>query len=137
MSNEDQINKLNSEIKCKIGVSKIHGVGVVVIRDILKGEKLYCHPNFTPPWFSVPYSQFSKLFPEVRELILDRWPAVINGSHFLSPNDMSLLATYINHHREPNYDVDADTALMDIPKGGEVLQDYRKMKNAEKLYSFL
>lgn len=31
---------LNKTVWCKLGPSKIHGVGVFAIRDILKGQKL-------------------------------------------------------------------------------------------------
>lgn len=139
MNNEEQIAKLNSETKCKLGISKIHGIGVIALRTILKGEKLYCTPNLQPRWFTVPYNKFSKLFPEVRELILARWPSIVIGSHFLSPNDMSWLITYMNHQPtgKCNYDQFTDTAIKDIQAGEEVTEDYSLMKDAEKLYPFL
>lgn len=141
MNQEQQIILLNSSVKCNIGPSPIHGLGVFALTDIQKGQKCYCKPPFldtgVAEWFHVPYGSFKKLFPEVRELILNRFPAVINGSRFLSPNDMIWLLTYINHSDNPNYDVDTDTATRLIKAGEEIVQDYRRMDNYEKLYPFL
>ena len=134
---ELQILELNSTVKCKIAPSKIHGVGVFAIMDIPKGQKAYCIPTFRPKWYSLPYGSLNKLFPEIKELVLERWPSIINGSHFLSPNDMVALITFMNHSDTPNYNVYTDTAIKDIKKGEEVLEDYRLMDNADKIYSFL
>ena len=46
---KDQIDFLNKTVKCKLGISKIHNIGVFAIRNIEKGEKLYClEPNGLP-----------------------------------------------------------------------------------------
>src|SRR3990167_6382956 len=123
MTNKEQIAYLNSTIKVKIGPSKVHGVGIIAIMDIKKGQKLYCFPEFYKKgltWFTLTYANLNKLWPEVRELILDRWPSIINGSHFLSPNETAWMITFMNHSNEPNYDVGSDTATKDIKKGEEV-----------------
>ena len=135
---EEQIVELDMTVKCKIASSSIHGVGVFAIRNILKGERLYVKPDAPTPrkWYNVPYSSFGKLFPEVRELILERWPAVINGSLFLSPNECWPLQ-WMNHSDEPNYDLRNDSALRDIKKGEEITEDYRLMLNYEKIYPWL
>ena len=134
---DDEINELNSTVRCKLAPSNIHGIGVFTLRDVKKGEHLYCIPSLPPRWYSVPYGSLSKLFSEIKELILTRWPAIINGSHFVSPNDMTWLITFMNHSNDPNYDVDNDLALKDIKKGEEVVEDYRRMTNYEKVYPFL
>ena len=142
MNQEEQINYLNSTVKVKIGQSKIHGVGIIAIMDIKKGSKLYCFPEFYKRglrWFTVPYGSRNKFFPEVRDLILERWPSIINGSHFLSPNDMVWLITFMNHGEgeDVNYDVATDTAIKDISCGEEVLENYKRMENWEKVFPFI
>ena len=134
---ELQIFTLNNEIKTKLAPSPIHGIGVFTMRSIKAGEKLHCIPSVNPQWYTLPYASLTKLFPEVRELILQRWPSVINGSAFLSPNDTQWLVTYINHHDDPNYEVATDTALKDIKVGEELTEDYRLMKNYEQIYPWL
>ena len=141
-SQDQQLFTLDNETKTKLGASKIHGVGVFAIKDIQKGEKLYLLPpkgfmNEPPPVYNLPHASLKKLRPEVKELILDRWPAVINGSHFIAPNDMAVLCTFVNHSEEPNYEISTDKALKDIRAGEEVVQNYRLMENYEKIYTWL
>ena len=137
LSKERQIFELNSEVRCKVAPSPIHGIGVFALRDIKKGERCYCTPRFEPKFYNIPFGSLSKLFPEIKALILDRWASIVNGSVFRSPNDDAGLLFFINHCHVPNYDVVSDTALFDIKSGEEVLEDYRAMDNAEKVYSWL
>ena len=137
MNQEEQIIELNSIVKCKLGVSKIQGVGVFAITDIKKGNPLYLFPSPNPKWYSVSFGSMSKLFPEVRELILGQWASIVNGSHFLSPNDSCWMIVYVNHSNDPNYQVNGDFAIRDIEKGEEITSDYRLMTNAEKVFKFL
>ena len=133
---EMQIAELNSEVKCKLAVSDVHGVGVRAIFDIKKGERCYCRPNMIPRFYNIPFGSLSKLFPEVKELVLQRWASVVNGSIFCSPNDDAHLLMFINHSCDPekiNYDVVTDTSLRDIACGEELLEDYRMMDNWEKV----
>lgn len=144
MSIKEQIQFLNDTVKVKLASSKIHGVGVVAMRNIRKGDRLYCFPNTRPYWFTLTYANLTKLLPEIRELILERWPSVVDGSHFLSPNDMSWLICFLNHSDDPNYDPKTDTATRDIKKGEEIFENYlANMKTEQdiekyaKIYSFL
>lgn len=134
---EQQINELNSTIKAKIAPSKIHGVGVVAIRYLYKGEQL--HADKFPRMYDLSYSNFGKLFPEVKELILERWPRVINGEakkeFFISP-DVRLL-TFMNHSDDPNYDAKTDTLLKDVKFGEEITENYKLMENWEKVFTWL
>ena len=136
---EEQIARLNTLTKVRLAPSK-NGVGVFAIRFISMAEKLYL--DNMPEVFTLPYSCFGKLFKEVRELILDRWPQVVNGKRFIYPD--TRFFAYVNHSdkgREsparPNYDYQTDTALRDIKKGEEILMDYRTVAGWEKAYPFL
>ena len=133
MTNQDEINELNSIIKARIGVSKIHGVGVIAIRDISKGEMVYA--DRMPKLYQVPYGSMNKLFPEVREIILERWPSIINGGRFIAPD--ARLLSFMNHSDDANYDPITDTALRKIWKGEEITENYKQMKNWEKVYPWL
>lgn len=138
---ERQIYELNATVKCKLAPSKIHGIGVFAIRDIQKGERLYVRPDASQSpelrvWYKVPFGSFGKLFPEVRELILDRWPSVVNGGLFTSPNEQWPVL-WMNHSDDPNYESKTDSALRDIRKGEEITEDYRTMDNWEKVFPWL
>ena len=128
-SRDEQINELNSTVQCRLFASKIHGVGVQAIFDIRQGDKCYCRPNMIPRFYNIPYGSLSKLFPEIKELVLQRWASVVNGSIFCSPNDDAHLLMFINHSTKPNYDVVSDMALRDISAGEELYEDYRAMDN--------
>lgn len=135
---EEEIAELNATVKVRIGVSKIHGVGVIAITKIRKGERCYCVPvKELNRWYSVPWGSLNKLFPEVRELIMAQWPSIVNGSHFLSPNYTAWPILFMNHSEDPNFDNLTDTALRDIDEGEELTEDYCLMENAEKAFPTL
>lgn len=137
LTKDQQISELNSEVRCTIKPSKIAGVGVFALRDIPKGDRCYIAPRMIPRFYNIPFGSLNKLFPEIKELVLARWASVVNGSLFCNPNDSAHLLMFINHSIEPNYDVVSDTALKDIKKGEEVLENYCAMDNAEKAHPWL
>jgi len=112
---------LNDTVWCKLGVSKIHGIGVIALRDIPKGQRLYCsvERNFEP-LIGIP----DDILPEIREIILQRYPLAREGGEYLSPNDDARLVSFINHSSSPNYDWRTDTALVEIKRGDEITEDY-------------
>lgn len=130
---EDEINKLNMLVKVRLAPSKIHGVGVFAITDIPRGVRL--HLGLFPQKFDLSYGNFNKLFPEVRELLLERWPNIVNGSSFLYPE--TNVVAYMNHSDKPNYDAINDVTLSSIKKGEEIVENYRLIPNYEKVYKWL
>lgn len=141
MTAEEQAMYLINTVKCRLAPSQIHGVGVIAIRDIKKGDKLFCVLTTKPNFFTISYNNLKKhlkdTFPEILQLILDRWPNVVNGQPFLSPNYDARLISFMNHSDTPNYDPHTDTALQDIKAGDEVFENYRTMPNYEKAYPWL
>lgn len=127
---DQQIWALNSQIKAELGVSKIDGVGVIAVTNIGKGEKVYA--DKMPSIYTLSYGNFSKLFPYVRDVILKRWPSVVNGSKFIYPD--ARLVSFMNHSSNPNYRPETDEASRDIKIGEEILEDYTKMPNWEKVW---
>lgn len=133
MNIEKDIQELNEEVKCTIAPSKIHGVGVFALRDIKKGERLYTRLHDFR-LYEIPYEKLDLLRPEIRQIIVERWPIVINGFSFEHPNNMNLMS-FMNHSDEPNSKY--DHTLKDIKKDEEVTEDYRVVPNAEKIFKFL
>lgn len=113
----------NDLLKCTLAPSKIHGIGVFAIVDIKKGEKMYCG--------TLPFNEFvglpEQLLPEVRELIIQRWPVALDHKPFRI-DDVRLIS-FMNHSDTPNYDKHNDVAFVDIKKGEEVTEDYGKYKD--------
>lgn len=134
---EQQIIELNSTVKVRLAPSNIHGVGVFAIMDIKAGERCYCFPLYTErKWYSIPWGSLNKLFPEIKELVTSQWASIVNGSRFLSPNDVAWPICFMNHEPSPlaNYEVKTDTALRDISKGDELTEDYCLMLNGNKVF---
>ncbi len=130
---KDQITLLNDIVKIKLAPSSIHGVGVFAMRDIKAGEKLYT--DIIPHQFDLPFIHFKKLDKEIREILLGHFPLIVGGSHFMFP--VTKFSAFLNHTENANYDAVNDKALMDIPKGSEVTEDYRLIKGYEKVFPFL
>ena len=128
-----QANELNSYVKTCLAPSKIHGVGVHALRDLREGEKLYC--DMIPKLYSLRYSNFNKLFPEVKLLLLSQWPQIINGSHFAYPT--TRLQAHLNHSDNCNYNAKDDILLRDVKKGNEITENYKLIPNYDKIYTWL
>ncbi len=138
---DEQVMELMRTVKCRLGPSKVHGVGVITLRDIKKGEQLYCRNRVKPIMYTVPFTELKQKLtdthPEILQLILDRWPLTVNGGTFISPNYDARLVNFMNHSDTPNYNPVPDLALADIPKGEEVFADYRQIPNYEKAFPWL
>lgn len=112
--------QINATVMAVIAPSKIHGVGVFALRFIKKGEKMYLRWN--PMGFL--QTTLSKLRPEVRQVIVQRWPPVKDGYPFIHPHEDANLLSFMNHSGDPNYDDKNDTAIRDIRRGEEITEDY-------------
>lgn len=129
----NQIEELNTYVKTRVAPSPIHGVGVVALFNIKKGEPLYADMMTTK--YTLTYDELQKVRKSVKDLILERFPDIVNGSHFLYPD--TRIQAFMNHSDVPNYDAMNDVALVDIKKGEEILEDYRKITNYEKVFPWL
>lgn len=130
---------LNDTVWCRIGVSSLHGVGVIAIRDIPKGTKLTDYSlddmkkRIKYPTFCMTHNEFLQIRPEIRSLILDR---IIlherynaNYIEFISPNHDQILQSFMNHAKEPNSN--GEVALRDIKAGEEVTENFHKVVGNE------
>lgn len=141
MNAQEQALYLGNTVKCRIGQSKVHGVGVIAMRDIKKGEQMFCALTVKPQWYNVSFANLKKYLkqthPEVLELILDRWPNIVNGAPFISPNYDARLTSFMNHSNTPNFDPQNDVAVADIKAGEEVFEDYRTIRNYKEAFPWL
>ena len=128
-----QVQELNSYVLTKIQPSKIHGVGVFALRDIPKDMKVNADMMFR--MYTLPLEYFDKLYPEVSELLLERWPQIVNGSRFIYPD--TKIQAFMNHSDKPNYDATSDITLKKIKKGEEITEDYRQIEGWEKVFEWL
>lgn len=133
MSETQQVVELNNYVLTKIRPSTVAGCGVFALRELKKGQKLYA--DMAPKMYNLPYDEFHRLLPEVRELILERFPQIVNGSAFFFPD--TRIQAFMNHSDTPNYDAENDVVLEDIEEGDEIFEDYRHIPNAEKVFNWL
>lgn len=129
-----QINTLCKWITVKIGTSKIHGVGLIALKDLPKGTKLYA--DIMPEIFRLPYKALKNNAPAyVHDIVLAQTPLVVNGEPFTYPN--ARLVAYCNHSDTSNYDARADLLIEDVKEGDEITEDYRQIEGWKTAFPFL
>lgn len=126
------ITDLKEKVFCRIGVSKIHGVGVIAIRRIPKDinpmqEMKSC--EFVVVKGKEMQAAFQSISPEIKDLVVamcperkdeDEWDCPKNGLNSIG------VAWYLNHSTTPNMEeMDGDFfSLRDIEVGEELTVDY-------------
>lgn len=129
----DSIDFLNGAVRLEIRPSKIHGVGLFATRHIEKGSKLYATMAPTP--FKVSQGNLTKLLPEVKEMLVSRWPGILNGHGFIYPDFH--MQGFMNHSDTPNYDNRTDTTIRNIEADEEITEDYRNIEGSNEAYPWL
>ena len=130
---EDVMYHLKNNIKTKLGVSPIHGVGVFAIRDIEVGEQVFPEWDKQTGVYVIPNNRLNEIPKEVLEL-LDMYfindecgykvIRLIKGLNFLA-NNFSYCNSSHNtdlEHNMTNYGI----ALKPIKKGEEILEYYKE-----------
>jgi hypothetical protein len=133
---EDVIYHLSKNIKTKIGVSSIDGIGVFAIKDIKKDEQVF------PIWegdsfmYAIPNERLSDIPTEVLEL-LDMYfinddfgfkiIRLFKGMNFLFHGTSFCNSAWPNKE-DTNIDI-TGIALRDIKAGEEILEWYTKNIN--------
>lgn len=112
---------LNDLIWCKLAPSKIHGVGVFAIKDIKKGQKLYCYQQ-ERVWYK--NKELKKLGDLEKKYVISHYPCVLEGGMFKLPHSDVDFICYMNHSEDCNFDSKTDCALRDIKEGEEITEDY-------------
>jgi SET domain-containing protein len=113
-------------VYARIGRSRIHGVGVLAIRDIPRGTRLFRGEDERVVW--VRLARIRRLPVELRRLYTDFGMAW--GQRIGVPRTLNMLSVgwYLNHSARPNTRCDEDGrfhALRRIRKGEELTADYR------------
>jgi SET domain-containing protein len=131
------VDYINSTVWCKLAPSKIHGVGVFAIRDIIKGTDLTDVTRLIlvePKVYRLAEPEFMLIEKPIRDLILDK--SIFKEGEdfsFISPNAECYLQDFCNHSEEPNVDKWFET-IRDIKEGEEILEDFREFtSNPHKL----
>ena len=125
------IDRLNNEIWTTLAPSKIHGIGVIAVRDISKGTKLFIGQEETDQYYEVSDKGFLRLLEPIRNMILDR--CQFKQITFRHPNCIAKLQSFMNHSNMPN-SKDGIT-LQDIKKGGEITKNF--LDTEIKLHSLI
>jgi hypothetical protein len=130
---EDVMHHLKNNIKTKIGVSNIHGVGVFAITDIKEGEQVFPKWEWESGIYVIPNNRLDELPKEVLEL-LDMYfindecgykiIRLFKGLNFIA-NSYSFCNSAYNTEFEKNISF-TGVALKDIQKGDEILEWYEE-----------
>jgi len=137
LANVDEvIYHLANNIKTKIAVSKIDGVGVIAIRNIKKGEDVFPVWNYESGLYVVPNERLSEIPNEVLDLLHKYFIneecgykifRLFKGINFLYHG-----TSYCNSAYKTKYTrniSDDGIALRDINKGEEILESYSENIN--------
>ena len=130
---EDVMHHLKNNIKTKIGVSNIHGVGVFAITDIEEGEQVFPKWEWESGIYVIPNNRLDELPTEVLEL-LDMYfindecgykiIRLFKGLNFIA-NSYSFCNSAYNTEFEKNISF-TGVALGDIQRGDEILEWYEE-----------
>lgn len=131
---EKMMNHLNNELYCKLGVSKIHGIGVIALKDIPKGvnpfESLISKKSYNTT-IDIPNSVFNKLNNTIKQYILDFCYKDNNESYISVPsqgfNNLDI-SWYLNHSIKNNINI-----VYDDKYAYNIFVTNRKIKKGEEL----
>lgn len=124
MNQEETAALLNTIVVTRIAPSPVHGVGVFAIRDLQAGRRLYL--DAVPQVHRISKGNLGKLFPEVRQILTERWPRVFIDSVVAYPD--ARYQAYVNHSENYNYDCLTDTLIEDVKAGEEITENYRHIE---------
>lgn len=119
----EKVSLLNKEVWCRLGPSKIHGIGVIAIRDIPKGTPIL---KASAVCLELTTEYLDLLHPAIKGLILDRHMSSGHPFLFSHPNRDASLQCFMNHSGNANFD-GLSLTTRDIKEGEEITENYRTM----------
>jgi hypothetical protein len=136
---EEVIKHLSRNVKTKIGVSSIDGVGVFAIRDIKQYEEVFPIWNYESGIYLIPNDRLNEIPNEVVEL-LDRYfindecgykvIRLFKGFNFTFHGFSYCNSAWPNEH---NVNITNNgIAMIDIKAGEEILEWYYENINLDK-----
>ena len=128
---DEVIKHLSNNIKTKIGVSSIDGIGVFAIRDIMEGDDVFIPWKFESGMYIIPNNKLDDISKEVVEL-MDMYfineecgykvIRLFKGFNFLFHGTSFCNSAFPN---EQNVNISTKgIALRDIKAGEEILEWY-------------
>lgn len=112
-------------VRVRLGVSKIHGIGVIAIKDIKKGTRIFPSDDEDLVW--IEKKKMARLPKEIKKLYQDF--CVFKGNMCGCPRNFNgiTVAWYLNNSKQPNVVCDENYdffAGRNIKKGEELTVDY-------------
>lgn len=131
---------LKNDVYCRIGVSKIHGVGVIAIKDIPKGTNPFIINNtFCKDYkaINITEKELNSIPVEVKKMVKDFIAPGKNGKYSIPYGGMNSLdiSFYLNHSINNNIDIYDDDQCefvifitnKFIKKGEELTINYKEL----------
>jgi len=131
------LQHLKNDIYCRIGVSKVHGVGVIAIKDIPKGTNPFSTlSKEKDKIITLSKDDIKDIHPNVRKILTDFFGDKKRDNfdtYAYGPNYINI-SFYMNHSDKPNIDVIEDTknnyftfiTNRKIKKGEELFINYNE-----------
>ena len=115
----------HSGVYARLGVSSLHGIGVIAVREIPKGT--YPFSEFLGGWVKIKKAAVDKLAPEIRKMYHDFY--ILRDGYYEGARDMNWMdaSFYLNNSKDPNMGCDKEDAfyaLRKIDVGEELTVDY-------------
>lgn len=126
--NKKQLLEKLSQTYCRVGISKIHGVGVIAIRDIPKGRNPF--PGVEKQeYIKISKSEMDNLNIEIKKMIADFFVSERSDTYIpICGLDGIDISFFMNHQQDPNVTVDEKgemfTTLREIKRGEELTCNY-------------
>lgn len=123
-------------VYARIGRSRLHGVGVIAIRNIPARTRVFAHEDERVTWVS--RAAVKKLPKALRALYEDF--GMVWGTRLGVPRTLNMLSVgwYLNHSGTPNCESDDDGrffTLRRVRAGEELTADYRTFVDEPLLFS--
>jgi len=125
----------HEKVYTRLGISKIHGIGVIAIRDIPKNTLLFEFDNSELVW--IESDKLINLPDKLKKLYDDFCIIKDNGKLYGCPENFNQLtaAWYLNCSDTPNVVIDESYnfyAKFDIKEGEELTVDYNTFSEQPK-----
>lgn len=126
MNKKQLLSQLKNDVYCRLGQSKIAGVGVFAIKDIPKGTNPFKDCDI-PGHITLSKKDLKGVDKEVIKYVRDMF-VFENGKFWLPSKGLQALdiSYFLNHSKNPN---------MVAIKSGEEFISIRKIKKGEELTS--
>ncbi len=133
-------DKINDEVWCRLGISKIAGIGVIAIRDIPPNQIIYksnelqgyqyqrknLHLTDRDNRILFSHSEWLKIHPAIKKILLDRNCYLKDygeeGYSVEHPNNHQEFVVFMNHSKTPNSN--GYCTNQTIKEGEELTEEY-------------